>query len=226
MTINERFEAIITELYNGNKRAFAKAANISPTVVENVVGSRKGNPSFEVMNKICANANISEKWLLTGEGPMLKEEIEGEHLNLPMATLPKGTYREDGVNTRPHLPYVAAAGSLSEGMEGGFLYQCERLPLIPTLPEYNYTMTASGDSMNPDIQSGDILACRKITDRRLIQWGRAHVIDTAQGIMVKRLYNGHGRIICHSTNPTYHDFDIEHDEIYHISLVVGLIRKL
>ena len=68
MTINERFETIIQVLFQGNKRAFAKAVGISPTVVENVVGARKGKPSYDVLEKVCANANISAEWLLFGTG--------------------------------------------------------------------------------------------------------------------------------------------------------------
>ena len=74
MTINERVNAIITELYNGNKRAFSIFIGVSPTVIENVVGTRQGKPSYDVLEKICAKANISGDWLLTGEGSMLKEE--------------------------------------------------------------------------------------------------------------------------------------------------------
>lgn len=68
MSINERFETIIKVLFAGNKRAFAKAVGISPTVVENVVGSRQGKPSYDVLVKVCANANISAEWLLMGTG--------------------------------------------------------------------------------------------------------------------------------------------------------------
>lgn len=67
MTINERFEWIIKILFHGNKRAFAKTVGISPTVVENVVGARKGKPSYDVLWKVCANANISAEWLFFGE---------------------------------------------------------------------------------------------------------------------------------------------------------------
>lgn len=67
MTINERFEWIIKILFKGNKSAFAKAVGISPTVVENVVGARKGKPSYDVLLKVCANANISAEWLFFGE---------------------------------------------------------------------------------------------------------------------------------------------------------------
>lgn len=66
MTINERFEIIIKILFNGNKRAFAKNVGISPTVVENIVGSRKGKPSYDVLEKVCANTNISAEWMLFG----------------------------------------------------------------------------------------------------------------------------------------------------------------
>ncbi|SDC53872.1 hypothetical protein [Williamwhitmania taraxaci] len=72
MTIQDRFRLIINDLYSGNKRAFAKSIGVAATVIENVVGSRKGNPSFEVIQKIIfANANIDPRWLLTGEGKML-----------------------------------------------------------------------------------------------------------------------------------------------------------
>ena len=76
MTINERFEVIIKILFGGNKRAFALGVGISPTVVENVVGARKGKPSFDVLEKVCANANISAEWLLLGNGDMVSDMLE------------------------------------------------------------------------------------------------------------------------------------------------------
>ena len=72
MTINERFSLIINELYNGNKRAFSLALGLTPTVIENVVGKRQGKPSYDVIEKVCANANISGDWLILGEGSMIK----------------------------------------------------------------------------------------------------------------------------------------------------------
>ncbi|KAA6324604.1 hypothetical protein EZS27_026078 [termite gut metagenome] len=74
MTINERFDIIIKKLYLGNKSAFAKDVHVSPTVIENVVGKRQGKPSYDVLEKICANANISIEWLFYGNGSMLREE--------------------------------------------------------------------------------------------------------------------------------------------------------
>lgn len=73
-TINKRFEELITALYKGNKRAFATAIGVSPTVIENVVGARQGKPSYDVIEKLCANANVSPGWLILGEGTMLRDE--------------------------------------------------------------------------------------------------------------------------------------------------------
>lgn len=75
MNINERFETIIKVLFGGNKRAFANAVGISPTVVENVVGARRGKPSFDVLEKVCANANISAEWLVLGNGDLITDMI-------------------------------------------------------------------------------------------------------------------------------------------------------
>lgn len=76
MTINERFQTIIDVMFGGNKRAFAIHVGVSPTVVENVVGTRKGKPSFDFLYKVCANANISAEWLLMGKGEMLWDMLE------------------------------------------------------------------------------------------------------------------------------------------------------
>lgn len=68
---------MIDHFTSGNKREFSIKVGISPTVIENVVGSRKGNPSFEVLNKILyAFENINPDWLLTGSGSMLRIQEE------------------------------------------------------------------------------------------------------------------------------------------------------
>lgn len=91
MTINERFKEIIKTLYNGNKRAFSMKIGVSPTVIENVVGVRNGNPSYEVLHKVCANANINPTWLILEIGDMemnqktdmLMEPLETYHKITP-----------------------------------------------------------------------------------------------------------------------------------------------
>ena len=98
------------------------------------------------------------------------------------------------------------------------------MPVIPSLPKYDFTIVARGESMEPVIESGDELACRFIRESAFIQWGRIHVLDTAQGIVVKRIFESDGHILCRSDNKGYPDFPISKEEIYHMALVVGLLR--
>lgn len=71
--INDRVDLLIQEISGGNKRAFSQKIGVSATVIENIVGSRKGKPSFDVLEKIMyAIENINADWLLTGRGSMLK----------------------------------------------------------------------------------------------------------------------------------------------------------
>ncbi|MDR1717986.1 MAG: helix-turn-helix transcriptional regulator, partial [Prevotella sp.] len=59
---------------------------------------------------------------------------------------------------------------------------------------------------------------------QFIQWGKVHVLDTTQGLVIKRIYDAGDSIRCNSFNPDYPDFEIPKNEIYFISLVVGLLR--
>lgn len=232
MTINDRFKQIIDSEYKGNKRAFALAVGVSPTVIENVVGSRQGKPSYDVIYKICANANISETWLISGLGSMLKGQNSIEH-STKTNTIPvvetandNESLHHDSYNTltRPRIPFEAAAGGLSIALNGVSESECEQMPVIASLPRYDFTIIARGNSMQPDILSGDEIACAFVQNSTFIQWGQTHVLDTAQGVVVKRIFDDHDMIVCKSNNPDFPDFTIPKNEIYHMAIVVGLIR--
>lgn len=216
MTINERINTIISDLYNGNKRAFANAIGVAPTVIENVVGSRQSKPSYGVLEKICALANISPAWIINGEGCMLKTNSgEKPALSEKIPT---------PIETRPRIPFDAAAGQLSIALDSATEADCEQIPIIPTFPRYDFTIIARGNSMEPQYLSGDELACLFISDSSFIQWGRSHVLDTAQGVVVKRIFDNGDSILCKSNNPAYPDFSIPKTDIYRMALVVGYIR--
>jgi hypothetical protein len=79
MPIKDRLNELITLFSNGNKKLFAETVGVSPTVIENIVGKREGNPSFEVLRKIlCAFESVNPDWLINGISPMLKTEKSGD----------------------------------------------------------------------------------------------------------------------------------------------------
>ena len=127
-------------------------------------------------------------------------------------------------NTRPRIPYDVAAGTLTDTVEGVSNYQCEQIPVISAFPRYDFTIRVIGKSMEPEYYSGDEVACLRINERRFLQWGRVHVLDTTQGVIIKRIYDGGDAIICRSYNPEFPDFSIPKEDIRSYNLVVGSLR--
>lgn len=159
--------------------------------------------------------DLSPVWVLTGQGPMIlntDEPVSGpQQLSI-------------SAETRPRIPFDAAAGSLSLAIQGVSSADCEQIPVIPTLPRYDFSIIARGDSMSPEFMSGDELACAFVHETSFIQWGRAHILDTAQGVVLKKIFDRKTSILCRSINSDYPDFEIPKNDIYHMAIVVGLIR--
>lgn len=68
-TINDRMELIVNERFSGNKAAFAKAIQLSPTAISSYLGSkRRSMPSADLVARIVTALGVDARWLLTGEG--------------------------------------------------------------------------------------------------------------------------------------------------------------
>lgn len=214
-----------------SKRDFYAKIGVSRGTLE----SKTGITEDVITKFFAAYPEVSIEWLMLGVGEMLKNCISRCN---SVEQVPVVEYHGNGlpevnqisvphnITTRPRIPLDAAAGSLSVALSSASESACEQMPIIPTLPRYDFTIVARGDSMTPDILSGDELACRFINETGFIQWGRTHVLDTAQGIVVKRIFDANDNIVCHSSNPNYPDFPVAKTEIYHLALVVGLVRQI
>ena len=128
------------------------------------------------------------------------------------------------IETRPRIPYDAAAGTLTEAVEGITEYQCEQLPVISAFPKYDFTIRITGKSMEPEYFAGDEVACIRVNEKQFLQWGRVHVLDTTQGIVIKRIYDAGESILCRSYNSEFPDFSIPKENIRSYNLVVGSLR--
>lgn len=135
--------------------------------------------------------DLSAEWLMTGEGAMLKSEKTNDYIDLSNENIV--------IETRPRIPLDAAAGALSVIIQSVSEAQCERLPIISRFPQYDFTIMVKGDSMEPEFHSGDEIACRFIDEPSFIQWGRPHVLDTSQGVVLKRIYDRHDTILLDQT---------------------------
>src|SRR5665647_33005 len=79
----------------------------------------------------------------------------------------------------PLIPIDAIAGFvLKEDSEGVIQQNCDHY-VVPEFEKIGaeFVIRVSGNSMIPKYGSGDILACKKITDILFFQWGKAYVLD-------------------------------------------------
>lgn len=222
-------------------KALADSEGVSIGTIERAIGASRGVISKAIakgtdiqskwLELICEKfPKYSPVWLLTGQGSMLANPSDtfAPHSPAMGSDMPEkifvATPQKLSHEFRPRIPLDASAGGLSVALESVTERECELMPIIPTLPKYDFTITARGESMMPTIESGDELACRFINDSAFIQWGRVYVLDTAQGIVVKRIFEKDENILCRSNNKEYPDFLVSKDDIYHMALVVGLLR--
>lgn len=168
--------------------------------------------------------DLNLDWLITGKGEMFKSVSATTSSSVSSSNSLSYSGTNSCSDTKPRIPYTAAAGSITNAVEGVTESQCEQIPVIPTFPNYDFTIVIKGDSMEPKYEGGDEVACKRVDGTSFIQWGKVHVLDTAQGIVIKRIYEDGDKIKCVSYNPEYPPFSIDKSEIYSISLVVGLLR--
>lgn len=124
--------------------------------------------------------------------------------------------------TRPRIPVTAAAGTISEYIGGIYAQQCEQVPIIHGFPPYDFTILVKGDSMEPKFEGGDEIACRRV--EKIIEWGKAYIVDTNDGAFLKRIFDDGESIRCVSYNQDYPDFNVHKTDINGIYRVVGLLR--
>lgn len=195
-------------------------------VTRGILQQNNGISEDNIARFLAYAPDVNIEWLITGEGPMLSHPTTPTPPTPP--TKPTSHPSTSGI---PLIPLDAVAGFPAESGGGVRLEDCERY----VIPEFenkgaNFLIRVSGDSMVPLYYSGDLLACRKITDIRFFQWGTVYVLETSQGVLVKRVQESADHadsILCVSENSSvHHPFLLPRDDIRSLSIIVGLVRMV
>lgn len=160
-----------------------------------------------------------------------EDAIESSSVSEPTLVNPRKNIKKSDNSTDgiPLITIDAVAGFPTIDEPGRAIADCDRY-VVPEFTDKGaqFLIRVSGSSMYPKYSSGDILACKKITERLFFQWGKIYVIDSSQGILVKRVFpdNDHPDMIkLVSDNKDYYPpFDIPKSDIRSLSIVIGAIR--
>lgn len=198
-----------------SKREFYSQIGVSRGTLES-----KSSITEDVMARFIARfPQVSPSWLLTGNGNMILPTQNKDTKELPVA------HHTDSKEGIPLIPINAMAGAFTEDQQI-MEYECERF-IIPTFKGADFLIGVKGTSMYPRFNSGDIVACKRLNLQDLFfQWNKVYVLDTDQGPLIKRIKPGtdkdHVTIV--SDNKEYEPFELAIDHIYHVALVIGVIR--
>lgn len=223
---------------NISKREFYKKTGISRGTLESSTGITE-----DTLAKFIATfEDLSPEWILTGKGEMYRNtstlspfqsiENQGKNTkdfniadnkvinnNIPVAqpTVKPG----EGI---PLIPINAMAGMFT-GEQVVLELECDRY-VVPAFKDAEFLITVKGSSMIPKYNSGDIVACKRMPLDTFFQWNKVYVLDTEQGPLIKRVKKGttEDTLTIFSDNPNYEPFELPRTKIYHIALVVGVIR--
>ena len=144
---------------------------------------------------------------------------------------PKGavkfTKKDAEPNTVPLLPIFAQAGSLVGWSEGIEEVKCERV--ISPVKDVDMAVHIYGESMYPDIPNGAVCYVRRVTGR-VIDFGRAYILDTVDGPVIKYLRPGSDddHILCESANkePRFAPFEVLKSDILGMYRVVMCMKMM
>jgi phage repressor protein C with HTH and peptisase S24 domain len=206
-----------------NSKGISKYSFYKETGISNGFLDKTGAIGSDKCEIICSHySDLNADWLITGEGSMLRNNNYKIQDPTPVVNEKKMIYKNpQGI---PLIPINAMAGMFN-GEIKVLECECERY-IIPVFKDAEFLIPMRGSSMMPKYNNGDILACKPLPLDTFFQWNKVYVIDTDQGALAKRIKKGSApdTLLIVSDNPEYDPFELPRSAIYHIALVVGVIR--
>jgi phage repressor protein C with HTH and peptisase S24 domain len=156
----------------------------------------------------------------------IKENPEWDTSMIP-DTLPqkKSTSSVGKAKSIKIVPQSAVAGYLLENNGVDVVRADEFISFVDFVERSaDFAIRVDGDSMYPRYNNGEVLACRILQDRNLFDYGRVYVLNTRNGCVVKKVLPSGGdpdKVLCHSENPLYPDYEISKSDILGVAVVVG-----
>ena len=193
----------------GKAKTLDDIANVIQRSKTNISSAANGNHRY-LTDKFLSHFNMcydnifSLKWLITGEGDMLSSTSSAQ----PQPSVKNERVVDDEAYKVPLVPISALAGSLNDFSLSVKRDDCETV--ISPIKDIDMAIKISGDSMEPEYPSDSQVFIKKVNERAFLEWGRVYVLNTCNGIVIKRLMptNDPNTVLCESINPKYPPFEV------------------
>ena len=203
--MNERINIFIQSL-GITVSEFERLCNLS----NGAVSKMGDNTRVATLDKISKKYPLlNTAWLRTGVGDMLSSSSSAK----PQPSAKAERVTGDEAYKVPLVPISALAGSLNDFSLSVKRDDCETV--ISPIKDIDMAIKISGDSMEPEYPSGSQVFVKKINERAFLEWGRVYVLNTCNGIVIKRLMptNDPNTVLCESINPKYPPFEVNLENV-------------
>lgn len=229
--------------FGGSVNAFAKSIGVDTANLNKMIKGQQSVTKKTISKIIDAYPQVSEKWLISGEGSMYCEQplpqMNNSNVNFqsPHATI----YANHGdIHARiQDIPSATEAAPLvpieltrkentdiySEMM--GKANEAEHITKVNVFSEVDFYFTVYDDSMNPTFVRGDILALRHLESGMFIINGNPYVLDTkSHGMVIRVLKEREDHYECSvlERNDRYEAFNVPKADVYMVYNIKGMIR--
>lgn len=240
LEITERLSSLVF-MFGNSVNAFAKNIGVDTANLNKMVKGQQSITKKTVQKIISAYPQVSEEWLLTGEGTMLKGQ-QPQQYNSPNAVIGNnnvvqshntyGSKNPNVITEKKTAPLVPISLAKRENVD---LYkvmrepnlQAEHITRVNSFAELDFYYSVSDDSMRPDFKCGDILALRAIDEGSYIINGNIYVLDTISYGLILRVIKQRGDMYeCSTLQDTdrYEPFNVPITDVFRVYNIKGLLR--
>jgi phage repressor protein C with HTH and peptisase S24 domain len=183
----------------------------------NKVGDSIRENTLQKIKEVYPELNIA--WLKSGVGEMLNSGDSEGTLETPGDS---ETSEEITAKLVPLLPIAAQGGSLNDFVVSVKESDCEKV--VSPIRGADFAIPISGDSMAPEYPNGSQIFIKRINEKAFIEWGKAYVLDTCNGVVVKILVpsqkDGYVRCVSINTDPIFAPFEVAWEDIHGVYRVL------
>lgn len=233
--VHERLNFLIERLAGGVQARFAERVGVPTGTIGDILGKKKSKPGFELTGKILqAYPEVSERWLLTGDGEMLKSDISssGQEISSypssqnnvqavgPLSDIPVIELRRVSFKARASFNYAQLQRVKESDIFDTVLF---RLPPGRTAEDYADALVfdIEGDSMEPSLRDGQQVIAWPVPDSK---WEYLHnticVVDYDETVTVKAVLkndlNNTDGLTLHATGGLGGSFTVARKDIHSI----------
>lgn len=222
----EVIERLKIALNLSSDNALAETLGVSKATLSNW----KSRNSIDIPLLFSKCEHISVDWLLTGNGAMLKPTTQEPQLKVKPIHQPRYTEKKEDTQVVYLYDFKATAGlkALFDNNKQNIIDTIK----IPNLPKCDGAIHIMGDSMYPELKSGDIILYKQqLLDINNLLYGEMYIlsynIDGEDYIVVKYIRKsdkGEPFISLGSENPAYAARDIDFRCITALALVKASVR--